>query len=398
MSARAAGSDQTVDQIDVGEIVTAEGFDELDAGWTAIVERMELPSPFHSWSWNRAWWNHFGAGRRLRILLFSRRGRPIGIAQFFEQRYGLRGAGPRALFPIGWEDSSRKQGLTEQWELLFPPEDRAQLMMALSSWLKHNRWGAVLLPSLPVGYQPVPWMEAHAVAVAQPVSSFYRSLPDSWEGFVAGLKKSMRDNVKYYPRLLARRGHAVSFEIATSPEEVSRALPILFDLHRSRSLAATGIMHSDKFGDRDRRAFITAVSPVLARSAQIRIGILYVDQAAVAAQLWLEQLDTVFIHSSGYLPEWSDYSVGMVATLEAIKDAIGRGLSRVEFLRGEYHSKERWGTSRRSLAHLILGRQPKLQRLLLAPAPVRKLLHFEGSVYREGTLPGSESTPQLDGL
>ena len=41
------------------------------------------------------------------------------------------------------------------------------------------------------------------------VSYEVRHLPGSWAQFVKGLNKSMRDNVKYYPRLLAREGRVL---------------------------------------------------------------------------------------------------------------------------------------------------------------------------------------------
>ena len=54
--------------IQVREVTTLLEFDAMRSEWNALVTRLDLPSPFQSWDWNRAWWNHFGAGRSLLIL------------------------------------------------------------------------------------------------------------------------------------------------------------------------------------------------------------------------------------------------------------------------------------------------------------------------------------------
>ena len=68
----------------------------------------------------------------------------------------------------------------------------------------------------------------------------------------------------------------------------------------------------------------------------------------------------------------------MIATREALRDGIRRGLRRVDFLRGVYHAKERWGTITRSHAHVLLAHQPRLVAWALAFAPLRRRLHFSG--------------------
>ena len=89
--------------IEITVVRTLCDFDRLRPAWNELVEQLELPSPFHSWEWNRTWWDHFGRGRRLRILLFKRAQRLLGIGQFYERRLAA-GAGPRLLIPLGWED------------------------------------------------------------------------------------------------------------------------------------------------------------------------------------------------------------------------------------------------------------------------------------------------------
>src|SRR2546421_4369944 len=121
--------------IDVREVTTLEGFDAMRAEWNQLVDRLAVPSPFQTWEWNRAWWNHFGTGRTLSILEFRQDGCLLGIAPYYRRRLKAP-IGVSMLLPLGWEGNGLGNGITEQWELLFPEDCRMALMERLSDWLK----------------------------------------------------------------------------------------------------------------------------------------------------------------------------------------------------------------------------------------------------------------------
>src|SRR5436305_102541 len=92
--------------------------------------------------------------------------------------------------------------------------------VATSARAEGTRWTAAVLPSLGAEESLPPTLARYVAGRGQPVSSVYRELPDTWEAFERDLNKSMRDNVRYYPRLMVRSGHAFVFEIAATPDEV----------------------------------------------------------------------------------------------------------------------------------------------------------------------------------
>lgn len=350
--------------IDTGEVTTLAEFDGLRAEWNALVDRLELPSPFQSWEWNRTWWNHFGEGKALLILTFRRRGRLIGIAPFFRRRLGTQPVALSMLLPLGWEGNGLANGLTEQWELLFPREDRMALLESLACWLKGRHWSTVLIPGF-TQEEPLPgWIGKRIAYRGKGVVFDYRCVPGSWEALVQTLNKSMRDNVRYYPRLMERRGVSYRFEIAATPNEVSAVLPILFQLHRERAESSMKIAHDNYFEYPNRRAFIRELAPLLAESGRVRIGIIRINEEPVAVQMWLEQGTTMFLYYSGFLPAWRNQSVALLATIGAFKDAIARGVRQIEFLAGGGHPKARWDTSQRVHSNIWLVRRPRVTKFL----------------------------------
>lgn len=346
--------------LDVTRVTDELGFDALRSEWNAAVDQIEYPSPFQSWEWNRTWWKYFGAQDKLEILVFTASGRVVGIAPLYRRIHRAGLLEISSLMPIG----GTKHELTEQWEFLFPPRWRAQLFEALGEWLMRSQWSVIRIPGLRESDQLPRWLAHRAVdRVIVPLQA--RALPDTWEAFLGSLNKRMRDNIQYYPRLLRRHGHAYDCAVVSTPEAVRRSLPMFLQLHRARAECRVRLRHHDKFSSPERQAFLAEVAPLLAARAQLRIHLLRIDGQSVAAEMWMERGDTTFGYRSGYAPEWAKYSVAMVNTSEAIKDSIGRGMRRLDLLRGSGQFKERWGTRPRYRTDLIVGRHPRAVKALL---------------------------------
>jgi CelD/BcsL family acetyltransferase involved in cellulose biosynthesis len=344
----------STERLQVRVVDDERGFDALREDWDQTAWRMVPSSPMLSWEWCRGWWRHFAGPNRLQILTFVRDGRTIGIAPFQERRLGVGALALRVLKPIGWEDYGN-QGLTEHLELLFPPEHRPELMARLAGWLAANRVTSVWLPSMPDGEALPRWFTQNAVRWQQWVPFHHRALPSDWLAFVQGLNKSMRSNSRYYAKLLIRHGHSYELEVAQTPDEVSRALPVAIGLHRTRANASgvSRVAHHDHFYREDRAVFLEETAPAIAARGEFKVGLLHLDGEVVAAQMWFERAGTIFLYYSGFEPAWAKYGVQLVTTLEVLKHGMGRGIHHVEFLRGGGQLKERWDTEARVVRNVL---------------------------------------------
>jgi len=67
-------------------------FLDLEAEWNETVDRARIPHPFLSHEWVRTWWDCFGAGGRLHIVIVRADGRIAAIAPLMRettQMYGV---------------------------------------------------------------------------------------------------------------------------------------------------------------------------------------------------------------------------------------------------------------------------------------------------------------------
>ncbi len=92
-------------------IKTKEGFDELEADWNLLSEKIK-PHIFQTFDWNRTWWDHFGSHGELQIFVLYQGETAVGIAPLFRDRYTAWGIKPYVfLRMIGSRVSKTDEGV-----------------------------------------------------------------------------------------------------------------------------------------------------------------------------------------------------------------------------------------------------------------------------------------------
>jgi CelD/BcsL family acetyltransferase involved in cellulose biosynthesis len=184
--------------------------------------------------------------------------------------------------------------------------------------------------------------QASGAAVSGELCDHVVSLTPSWDEFRRGRKRNVRESIRKCYNSLARDGHAFTFRVAETPEEIEAALPHFFDLHSRRAQQADTVPHVDYFASPRARAFLTDVCVEMARTGCARVFTLLVGEAVVAARVGFVLNGSLYLYYSGYDPNWSRYSVMTTTVVEAIKYAISNGLRTVGLSTGRDVSKARW--------------------------------------------------------
>ena len=209
------------------------------------------------------------------------------------------------------------------------------------------------------------------------------SLPDSWAAFRQGLSKSMRDNLAYYPRLLTRGGHHWKIRVVESPNGMREAAETLVALHHCRADSSRGKKHSNHLPGETHRRLLTCALPRLAERNMASIFLLEVDGTAVAALCALENAGLVTIYYTGFNTAWYWCSPITILTAEAIRCAISKGNTAVNFLPTPMDWKTRWGAASQ---HKML----EVRRL-----SVRPLSLLRGCMAHRANRYGARRLPQL---
>jgi CelD/BcsL family acetyltransferase involved in cellulose biosynthesis len=320
---------------------------ELRAEWSALFDAASDPSPFLSFEWLEPWWRAFG-GRREPWILEARdaAGALAGLLLL------VGGRGPLGLrrWRLLGNGVTGADGLDVLARAGDAPAARAAIARALAE--EAGAWDVLDLEDLPCGSPTVEAiMRATGARGARSLVERGFACPGfALAGTFAEHLARVRRRETYGRRVrwLARQpGFRV--EVATSPADAPAALEHLLRLHRLRWAAEGGSAGIPPGPVED---FHREVAPRLAARGRLRLYVLHVEGAAVAAVYGIEAGRRFSYYQSGYDPAWSARSPGLVLVGRTIEDAYARGLADYDFLRGLEPYKLDWAWDRRETCTL----------------------------------------------
>jgi len=101
-------------------------------------------------------------------------------------------------------------------------------------------------------------------------------------------------------------------------------------------------------------AFIPTLAATCASLGILRLGILYVDGAPAASQLWITTAKKALIYKLAYKDSWRDYSVGSILSLEMFRQAIDEDrVEEIDYGVGSEPYKRDWMEDKRGLYGLV---------------------------------------------
>ena len=313
------------------KIEVLEGLDAVGpSAWQALHAATALRSPFLSWTWQSEWARAFAPPDRVQIRrVTDDAGHLRGLLPLYEDA-------PDVLQLIGGADvSDYLDVLAEAGR-----EDEVWGALLASRADGAPAWDLHAVPAASPTVVRLPALAAqHGVDVTITLEERcpVLALPETWEAYLAALSGKQRHELGRKIRRLEREvPEARAIGLASRPEVESRFDDFLVLHRRSRVGKA-------RFMDDRMEAFFRRVATALADADGLRLWLLDNPGGPLAAFLCLEWNGTVGLYNSGFDPERSALSPGVVLLAHVIRDAIARGKHRFDFLRGEERYKYDFG-------------------------------------------------------
>ncbi len=172
------------------------------------------------------------------------------------------------------------------------------------------------------------------------------------EAGLGAASRRWQSNIAYARRRLGRGGPWTMQRVP--PEESSHAADVLLGLH-ARRWSARG-EPSGLFANTMLRDFVHDVIPRLGGAGLLRMYALELDHRPLAATFAMHAPGATHVYSTGFDPEASRYSPGLLAMVAAISGAIAEGDRVVHFLRGRERYKYHLGASECATWRRVLRR------------------------------------------
>jgi CelD/BcsL family acetyltransferase involved in cellulose biosynthesis len=309
-------------------LLDVSDLEEWAAQWDRLVDASPLPSPFL-----RSWWLEAVGGVDRHFLLVVEGARLIGGLALERHhpmgRLRMMGAGP--LCP-------------DHLDLLADPGHEAAVVKLLREWICRPGQRLLDLKGIRAGSRLAETLPGRARRDVIGVAPFMR-LPDSPEAYRAALPKQFRRNLRVAGRRLAAEGVG---HRAWRGAAVPGRLDTLRELHHSQwGTRSKFLPVFDRFG-----AGFTAGCA----ADEVVVHELARDDLVVATMTAFEVAGRVSLYQSARLTDrrWGGATTVLLAAI--IDDACARGLTEVDFLRGDEAYKGRFTQTHREMLRLVAGR------------------------------------------
>ena len=331
-------------ELQVETISDFQRFLELEPIWNALIEEAEIGHPFLNHEWVKAWWESFGTGKELHILLVRSGGEPVAIAPLMLTRSHMYGVKVRRLefiynvhtprfdFIIArrhddvyrtlWNYFAQEKSLWDVLQLFQLPEDSRTLAefsrMAEREGLQTGLWPSGKSPFVP--------------------------LTENWDDYFKTLARKHRSNMRNRLNRLSRLGE-VKLEVMRSVEELESSLE---DGLRIEAAAWKGAAGTAIASRTDLRQFYTSIGHAFAQRGRLRLHFLTLDGQRIAFEYSLEYRKKIFVLKVGYDPHYAAYSPCNMLCYLVLQEAFARGLEEYDFLGVDNDWKLEWTDKSRS--------------------------------------------------
>jgi CelD/BcsL family acetyltransferase involved in cellulose biosynthesis len=344
------------------EVVTEYAdFIALEGPWNTLVERAGIDHPFLRHEWVRVWWDCFGAGHRLHIVLVRHRDELVAIVPLMlsdARMYGLTVRRLEFIFNVH----------TPRLDVIVVRAHR-EVYQALWQYLgdRGGLWDVVEMHQLAEESRTLQEVRAAAEKAGFP-AGVWRSDRSPYIGldgttadeYFTSLGAKHRSNMRNRIKRLSKLGK-VDVEILHGDHGLTTALEDGFAIEAAawKGEASTAIR-----SDEAVRRFYTRMGQVAARLGWLRLQFLTLGGRRIAFGYSLVYARKLYLLKAGYDPAFSPYSPFNLLCERLIRGAFDEGLLEFDFLGSDAEWKMRWTRTTRPHHWLFLFSRGARSRFL----------------------------------
>lgn len=306
--------------------VTEESLDSLKSYWKDASQSLAWSSPFILPQWLEVWWQLFKPEAEQYIRAVRQDDAIIGIAPLMVREKTASFIGNTDVcdyldfIAVFGKEKDFLRTLLDHLK----KNDIEQLNLA------HVRADSVVMTIL----EPLSEELGYDVASVQEEISVEMELPPTWDEYLNTLSSKQRHEVRRKLRRLSESGE-INYRIISEREEIPDAMDAFFRMFvESRQDKA-------EFMTERMEVFFRRLAEVTAETGLFRLGVLELDGKPVAEIMFFDYNNCIYLYNSGYDPEYTGLSAGLLSKVMAIQDSIGEGRTRFDFLKGaetyKYH-------------------------------------------------------------
>lgn len=334
--------------MEITAYTTENVFDALQAEWNKLLHTSSDDLIFLTWEWQSSWWAAYHPGELWVLAVRDEGGQLVGIAPWFIE---TQTSGRRAVRSIGCVD------VTDYLSIIAHQDHTETIFSALAAYLKeHGSTYAVLdLCNIPENsatlstFVPALREVGMSVDVKQQEVCPVITLPDSFPTYVQNLDKKQRHELKRKKRKLEGLGEDLAWYVVDEQHELQQEMQRFLALMRTASDEKAAFLDDPAHVD-----FFERIVPLVQQNGWLQLSFITIQGQYAAAYLSFSYNQRLLVYNSGLDASiGGTLSPGIVLLAYLIDDAIAKGYTHFDFLRGDEEYKYQMGGKDTQVMNLV---------------------------------------------
>jgi CelD/BcsL family acetyltransferase involved in cellulose biosynthesis len=318
-----------------------ESFQEIREEWEELLAACPVNTLYLTPQWQEVWWNTFSNGKQMAGFYLREPEGIMAIASLARQDDAFSLMGNPETFD--YNDFLVRPGYEPTFfpKLLKCLDEEGFRSLQLYSLMESSP----TLTHLP----DLARQKGYSVEITEEDVAPGLELPPTWDAYLAGLSGKDRHELRRKLRRLESL-EDWGWYCFNDEEEVASRLDDFLKLMRMSSPGKLEYMTGE------REEFFRHITRRTAQLGLIKLFFLEIAGTSVAASLCFDYGSSRLLYNSGYDPEYSYYSVGLLLNALCLRDAIEQSKEYFDFLRGPEPYKYHLGGQNRSIYQMLVRR------------------------------------------
>lgn len=318
-----------------------ESFQEIQEEWEGLLSLCPVNTLYLTPQWQEVWWDTLSNGKEMAGFYLQEPEGVMAIASLAQEGDTFSLMGNPETFD--YNDFLVRPGYEETFfpKLLCRLDQKGFRTLLLYS-LTESSPTLAHLPELAreKGYD---------VQVSEEDVAPGLDLPASWDQYLGGLSKKDRHELRRKFRRLESLEDWQWYCLYDEKDVASRLNDFL-------SLLRMSDPEKSEYMSPEREEFFRRITHLTAQSGILRLFFMEMGGSPVAASLCFDYGSSRLLYNSGYNPDFSYYSVGLLLNAICLRDAIEQDKGYFDFLRGPEPYKYHLGGQDHTLYQMVVTR------------------------------------------
>jgi len=346
--------------VNIAKIDNFNDFLALEKVWNQVLEKSPSDTVFLTHEWFRCWWQAYGNGNNLFILLVEDEGEIIAVAPLMISKERCRG------FPV------KKVGFIEnnnspQSNFIILAKDKECLSLIVD-YLRgnNNLWDIVLFNNIPkesrtTDILPEILAEKRLLSgIRNGTSSPYITINSDWQNYYSKRSKKFREVLNNKANRLKKLGTITIREFNNCDQDDGLMTEVFEIGRRSWKVEKKIAISSTK----ENRKFFSELSKIASRKGWLSIWLLYINDCPVAFEYHLRYKGKVYALRAAYVEEYREVSPGSVLDKHIVEHLFKSGFTEYDLGPGVVFYKMRWTSEINLSVQIILFKNGLLAYLI----------------------------------